>query len=361
MDVKNLDINNITLEHVLSDKVIFSALFNILDVHLFAIAKDGSYFVKNKILQEAIDKLYPIEKPEVLNAKDIDPVAWDDCCYVMESGKTKVQEEHAPNGHYYLSVKSPLVHKAEVIGVIGIAIDITKQKQAELAKEEFLANMSHDLRIPFSGILSMADYLYQHETDELKREFLGNIVQSSKSFLDFLSQILELTKSDIGAETAYSSRFNIGEEVNEIVAMFQAELKIKGLTLIVDCPSAIIKTDKLKLAKILLNLLGNAIKFTESGTIQIQVRLNPILTITVKDTGVGISEEHQSRIFDKFYKITPSYKTGMFKGSGLGLYIVQETVKSLGGFISLESKLNQGSSFTVSLPIQQASNHLSLN
>ncbi len=353
MDERRLNTNEFTLERILLDETIFDALFNVLNIiHLFAIAKNGTYIVKNKILDETISKLYLLKnkKPPVLNAKDIDPVAWDDCCYVMETGKTKVQEEQAPNGRYYLSVKSPLIHNNQVIGVIGIAVDITDKKQAELAKDEFLANMSHDLRIPFSGIFSMAEYLHQHETDVFKKECLGNIVHSSKSFLSILNQILELANSD--EEISYT-RFNIQDEIKLLVMTFEAELKIKGLGLTIDCPEAIIKTDKVKLSKVLLNLLGNAVKFTEKGYIQIHVSLEPTLSITIKDTGIGIVEEHQAHIFKKFYKITPSYKSGNFKGSGLGLYIVQKTVEELGGFVTVESKLGEGSSFTISLPVKR--------
>lgn len=348
-----MDLRNISLKDLLSDKDVFYAVFNALNISWFVVDKEGKVLVWNDTLKSLVKKLFPNKNIDNIRVAEVDDLAWKNLVSIMQNSNTETVEEQAPNGRWYLSVKSPLIINSKVEGVAGIAIDITKQKQAELAKEEFLANMSHDLRIPFSGIMSLADYLYQHETDELKKEFLGNIVQSSKEFLGFLTQILELTKADVSAETPLASCFNILDEANKVITMFQAELKMKDLSLALECPNAVIKTDKLKLAKILLNLLGNAIKFTESGKIQIQVRLDPILTITIKDTGVGISEEHQSRIFDKFYKIKPSYKTGAFKGSGLGLYIVQETVKSLGGFITVESELGKGSSFTVSLPVQK--------
>lgn|GEM_PF-1903818 len=349
MDIKNLVTDNITLEYVLSDKAIFNALFNALEIHLFAIAKDGNYIVKNQILDQAISKLYPSEKPIHINAKEIDEVAWEDCCEIMNSGKTRVKEERAPNGRYYLSVKSPLRNKDEVVGVIGIAVDITDKKQAEIAKEEFLANMSHDLRIPFSGICSMADYLYHIETDVVKKEFLGNIVESSKGFLNLLTQILDL--SQIQQTKSRLLNCNIRDEINQLAMMFQAELKIKGLDLIVDCPNVIIKTDRLKLAKILLNLLGNAIKFTQEGYIKIQVIIARNLNIKVIDTGIGIEKKHQIQIFEKFYKVKPSIKPHAPKGSGLGLFIVEQAVRELGGTLNLKSKPGQGSVFDLALPL----------
>jgi signal transduction histidine kinase len=351
MDVKSLNADNAILANLLADKVIFNALFNVLDIiHLFAIAKDGSYIIKNKILDKVISKLYPNEKPKVLNAKDIDPVAWNDCYYIMETGKTKVQEEQAPNGRYYLSVKSPLVHNNEVIGIIGIAVDITDKKQAELAKEEFLANMSHDLRIPFSGIASMADYLYQQETDPVKKQCLEDIVQSSKGFLSLLTQILECAKADY-QEQLMPTVFNLQQEIAQLANMFQAELKMKQVDLVINCPHVLIQTDKLKLSEIILNLLGNAVKFTERGSVHIKVKTNPYLVILVKDTGIGINKAHQPYIFDKFYKVNSSYKTGSFKGFGLGLYAVQKSAKALGGFVTVKSQPGKGSSFTLSLPV----------
>jgi two-component system aerobic respiration control sensor histidine kinase ArcB len=347
-----VDIENISLKDLLSDKDVFYAVFNALNISWFAVNKEGKVLVWNDNLKELVKKLFPNKDLDNIRVSEIDELAWENLVSIMQNSNTETIEEQAPNGHWYLSVKSPLIINGVVEGVAGIAIDITKQKQAEIAKAEFLANMSHDLKIPFSGIYSMADYLYQHETDPTKKEFLSDIVQSSKGFLSLLSQILEL--SHLNDEPLTSTHFNLQAEVNEVSTMFQAELKVKGLSLDIDCPNAIINSDKFKLSKILLNLLGNAIKFTENGHIQIHVNFNPTLNITVKDTGIGISEEHQNHIFDKFYKIVPSYKTGIFKGTGLGLYIVQKTVKELGGFVTVESKLGDGSCFTVSLPVKNA-------
>lgn len=319
-------------------------LLDIFKINYSVIGADGNYIMQNNAMVADISQ-------GNVKAQLIDATSWADCEKVMQSRTRKVVEEEF-KGRYYLSVKQPVVIDGESIGIIILSFDITERKQAEIAKEEFLANMSHDFRIPFSGITSMAGYLLDHETDPIKKEFLTTITQSSKSFLNLLNQILELSSST--NEDLRCTDFNIHEELSQVVNMFQAELKIKLLSLSFDCPDIIVNTDNLKLSKILINLLGNAIKFTELGSIQISIEFNPTLTMTVKDSGIGISKEHQARIFDKFYKVTPSYRTGAFKGTGLGLYIVQRTVKELGGFITLESDLGKGSSFIVSLPIKKS-------
>lgn len=318
-------------------------LLDIFNINYSVIDADGNYIMQNNSMVSDISQ-------GNIKAQSIDARSWADCEKVIQSRTRKVVEEEF-NGRYYLSVKQPVVSDDESIGIIILSFDITERKQAEIAKEEFLANMSHDFRIPFSGITSMAGYLLDSETDPVKKEFLSTIAQSSKSFLHLLNQILELSSSS--NENLRCTDFNIHDELIQVVNMFQAELKTKDLSLSFDCPDTIVNTDKLKLSKILMNLLGNAIKFTELGSIKIYVEFNPMLTMTVKDTGMGISDEHQKHVFDKFYKVTPSNRTGAFKGSGLGLHIVQKTVKELGGFITLQSELGKGSSFTVSLPVKE--------
>lgn len=349
MDVKNLNLDNITLEYVLSDKAIFSALFNVLDIHLFAIARDGNYIIKNKILDEVLEKLYPIQKPDNLNAKDIDPVAWNDCVQVMETGKTNIQEEQAPNGHFYLSVKSPLVHQDNVIGVIGIAVDITKQKQAKIAKSEFLLNMQHDLRTPFSGIYSISKMLRDTEKDAGRKELQGMVVDSANRLLQLLDQVLEISR--LGDNPLVYSEFNVKDAANEVAELLHAEIHAKGLSFSLDCQEALIKTDRMRFSRILMNLLGNAVKFTEKGTIGLKIILNDYLLVEVSDTGIGIPADKLDFIFEKFAKLKLSYKDKSFTGSGIGLHIVKQFVNDLGGLIKVQSTLDQGSIFTCKLPL----------
>lgn len=140
-----------------------------------------------------------------------------------------------------------------------------------------------------------------------------------------------------------------------MINVMQAEAKTKKLALTLECPSQNICTDKLRISRILLNLIGNAVKFTERGGIHIMVKIcENKLFIVIKDTGLGISQTHIPFIFDKFYKVTSSYRTGQFNGAGLGLHITKQFIEELGGNIEVKSKLGKGTTFTCIIPLQQA-------
>lgn len=343
------DFNAISLKNLLADKDILRALFDALNISWFAVDKSGKVIVWNDILKGVVKTLFPEKDLNDVYVADVDNVAWQHLVYIMQSLKTEVVEEQAPNNHWYLSVKSPLIINKEVQGVIGIAIDITKQKEAEIAKNEFLLNMQHDLRTPFSGILSMTNIVYELETDPVKKELLGQSLGASKNLLKLLDQILELSR--LGSYGLVNSEFNIFEEVSSVVSMMSAEAKSKGIALTVECPSADVFIDKLRVSRILLNLVGNAIKFTSKGGVHLKIAVDSHLKISVKDTGIGIAKSQISHIFDKFYKVNSSYRTGQFKGAGLGLYITKQFINELGGTIVVKSIEQKGSTFTCIIPL----------
>lgn len=287
---------------------------------------------------------------------------------IMQSQQEYLLEEYGfdINGSsaVYLTKKVPLIGKSgQVIGLLGTSIDITQRKVAEeklsiamqeakaasLAKSEFLMNMSHDLRTPFSGILSLTNFMHQHETDPQKKELQNLIVSSARRFLALLDDIMEF--SLLGSHPVEYRLFNIKRVTQEIVELVGSGIKSKGLNLTVSCPSAEILSDPLRITRILLNLLANAIKFTHQGTIQVIITIEAFLIIIVHDSGIGIPEDKLDIIFDRFSKLTPSNQHADYRGTGLGLYIVKQFVEELGGTISVTSQLNQGSCFTVKLPL----------
>lgn len=330
----------------LSDKHfagLINALFDQLNINFFAIDKDGYYIARNHTLTKVVG--------ETQRADKVEEKAWKSCLHVMETGQSEVVEEAYKN-RWYLSFKSPLIEEDQTVGVIGISLDITDRKQAELAKSEFLLNMQHDLRTPFSGLLSISSMLYEKETDNTKKQFQGLVVQSASRLLQLLDQILEL--SQLGDHPISYSKFNIQQAVSEIIELLNAEIQMKGLSLSVECPKSDIYTDKMRFNRILLNLLGNAVKFTNQGEIAIKIALSDSLSLTVKDTGVGIPKDKINFIFDKFAKLKLSNTEQSFKGSGVGLYIVKQFVDDLKGSVEVKSKLGKGSIFTVSLPVKEA-------
>lgn len=268
---------------------------------------------------------------------------------VMQEGVEKTLEEVGIDKEgklaVYMTKKVPMRNKQNnVIGLIGNSIDITKQKQAEMAKLEFLRNMGHDIMTPFSGILSISSVLYEEEEDPEKKMNLKYILQSSERLLQLFKQILEI--ADIGERKIIIEEISIKLLVNEVIEMLAASIKHKELILEVDCPDFTIHSDKIRIGRILLNLLGNAIKFTDKGLIKVIVERVPTFKIIVQDSGSGIPADKLEVIFEKFLKLTESGKHCNFTGSGIGLYIAKQFAMELGGDIYVESELGKGSKFT---------------
>lgn len=268
---------------------------------------------------------------------------------VMSMGEEKTLEEIGVDTEgqlaVYMTKKVPMRNSANrIIGLIGTSLDITKQRQAEIAKLEFLRNMSHDIMTPFTGILGLSRALYEDETDDEKKLSLNYIIQSSDRLLHLFKQILEV--AELGGRQLVLEEFNIQDVVRETVEMALVSAKFKNLSVEINCPNQIIKSDKLRIARIILNLLVNAIKFTEVGGIVVNVLCDPYLKISVKDTGIGIPADKLEIIFEKFRKLTESGKHSNFTGSGIGLYIAKQFAIDLGGNIHVESEVGNGSTFT---------------
>lgn len=277
-----------------------------------------------------------------------------------------------------------LVHKTplfdendEVTGILGISVDITERKKMEkelsiaktaaeianLAKTEFLANISHDIRTPLSGIVGMAEILENEVSSPTHKKHAQDLRQSGHELLNMLNEILdviqagELTSSDLHA-TPFSLHHLIQSILNlEHPSTIIKEIELRA-TLDPKIP-AILICDHKKLYHILLNLVGNAIKFTQAGSVEIKITLvkqqqnNVSLLFEVIDTGIGISSDALEQIFERFFRIEPAYKT-QDNSRGLGLHFVQSYVKLLGGEIKVESELGKGSTFhfTISMPIE---------
>lgn len=280
------------------------------------------------------------EKAEDIRKIDLQVMNTKQPILAEESGLMNNHEQKI-----FLSRKEPLLNQdGKVIGMVGISLDITAQKQAEIAKTEFLENMSHDLRTPFSGILSLTEYLYAKEEEPGKKELLGDIKSSGKRLLALLNQILELARQ--GSHPIELKDFNLSEAIQEVIDLVHAEARHKGLAIKVLCPEITVNSDRIRFSRILLNLLGNAIKYTEKGTISIKSEQNP-LRIMVEDTGEGIPANALETIFARFSKLHPSYKQQHYDGAGIGLHIAREYARELGGDITVTSEIGKGSCFTL--------------
>ena len=217
---------------------ILGLLFDQLRINFFAIDMNGHYIARNDSLTNIVGKTERADK--------VEQKAWDSCLQVMATGKHEMIEEEYL-GKWYLSLKSPLYEEEKIIGVIGVSVDITDKKKAEMAKQAFTENMSHDLRTPFNGILTVAEMLHRKEEDSSKKEWLGDIVVSSKWLLSIMNQTLEVISNGNG--TLKPSEFNVHDVVKETIGLLKAETHRKGLEITSSCPDAVIVADRTKLSR----------------------------------------------------------------------------------------------------------------
>lgn len=227
---------------------------------------------------------------------------------------------------------------------------------ANSAKSQFLANMSHEIRTPMNGVLGMAQLLTTTPLNAEQKEFVDNILSSGRSLMSLLNDILDLSKIEAGKVELEMRPFSLRDCIEEIVRNQQGSIQFKGLSLDIrmkDIPDAVIG-DELRLKQIVLNLLGNAIKFTSNGSISISVsaierRAGSVqIEISISDTGIGISEAVMEKIFAPFLQADGSISRH-FGGTGLGLTISKRLVELMGGTVSVTSREGVGSTFSVQL------------
>ncbi|KJY91006.1 histidine kinase [Vibrio neptunius] len=270
-----------------------------------------------------------------------------------------LSEYHVEMQHSIDQATSDLRETLEQLEIQNVELDIAKKRAQEAArvKSEFLANMSHELRTPLNGVIGFTRQMLKTKLTNSQADYLQTIEKSANNLLNIINDILDFSKLEAGKLALENIPFEFQETLEEVVSLQATSAHEKGLelTLKVDhkIPAGLVG-DPLRIQQVLTNLVGNSIKFTERGNIDISVELRSQkedvveLQFMVRDTGIGISERQQSQLFQAFSQADASISR-RYGGTGLGLVITQKLVSQMGGEISLTSRLHQGSTFWFTL------------
>lgn len=235
-------------------------------------------------------------------------------------------------------------------------------EMASNAKSQFLANISHEVRTPLNGILGIVELLKDCQLDEEASSYIKPLNESSVSLLKIINDVLDYSKIDSNKLSLNKEEFNFKELIDDLDKIISVKLTSKKLTFKVSLPDNIpqfVIGDKGRLKQVLISLLDNAVKFTDAGLVSLNIlvmdktRSDITLSINVKDTGIGISQDEQLRIFE-FFSQGDNSSTRKYNGTGLGLAICKQLVVLMGGTLRVQSKVGQGAifSFKVSLGVK---------
>jgi PAS domain S-box-containing protein len=381
-DVTALKERERALRESMRENELFRSLIDNVPVSIYAKHADLRQFYVNR----GWSQLTGISREEAVGRTDMELFGvhgremTESDLAVLRTGETQEDEEivMAADGtvRHQFARKSAMTASDGSLYLIGSTTDITelKQREAELeearrraeladrAKSEFLANMSHEIRTPMNGVLGMAELLSKTELDQKQRTFTDIIAKSGNALLSIINDILDFSKIDAGQMVLDPGPFHLGEVVEDALALVVARAREKDVELVVRVEPGLegcFIGDAARIRQVLLNLLGNAVKFTDHGHVLVDVSGEDggdrtKLHFAVTDTGIGIPAGKLALVFDKFSQVDGS-STRRHEGTGLGLAISSRLVALMGGEIGVESEPGRGSTFWFDITLEKGS------
>ena len=378
-DITEMKAREVRLQESLRENEIFRSLIDNVPVAIYAKRDDLKLFYVNKYWTQ----LTGMPSEEAVGKTDFEVSGENGLAFmegdraILRTGQSQEIEETVENAdgsiRYQMARKSSLVASDGSLYLLGSTIDVTDQKErekllqeaqrravlADRAKSEFLANMSHEIRTPMNGVLGMAELLAKSDLDPKQKTFTDIIVKSGNALLTIINDILDFSKIDAGQLVLDPAPFKLAEAIEDVATLISTRAKEKDLELIVRIEPGlgdIYIGDVGRVRQIITNLIGNAVKFTDSGHVLVDVSGVPAggdtrLRISVTDTGIGIPADKLGAVFEKFSQVDAS-STRRHEGTGLGLAITSRLVALMGGEIGVDSTEGKGSTFwfTVTLP-----------
>jgi len=316
-------------------------------------ASDAAYVAAGRTLDAAIEQTGRFEGEVALMRRN------GECFWAKVQGKRLFAERTHGYGVFSITDITDQIHHQETLARQNEALVAARDEAeaANRAKSEFLANMSHEIRTPLNSILGFSQVLaLDSGLSDAQREYLSTMLRSGEHLLTLINDVLDMAKIEAGRMTLQAVAFDLPALVTETEAFFQQRARARELTLAVEVTGGprIVLGDAMRLRQVLINLIGNAIKFTPAGgvTLRVEAVADDLIRFSVYDTGVGIEFAEQARIFEPFTQTGAG--AGVQGGTGLGLALSRQFVRLMGGRLAVDSRPGQGSHFYFTLPLPPA-------